>query len=77
MNFAIMYDTNDGRIIKTFDELSEAQYAAQNVACMGFSVTIFDYDQARFPFGFILRCFLNGFHRITTKKPYPTQDNNT
>ena len=44
MNFAIMYDTNDGRIIKTFDELSEAQYAAQNVACMGFSVTIFDYD---------------------------------
>ena len=42
--FAVMYETEEGKVIKTFKELGEAQEMANNTACMGYAVTVFDYD---------------------------------
>ena len=42
--FAVMYETEEGKVIKTCKELGEAQALANNTACMGYAVTVFDYD---------------------------------
>lgn len=43
--FAIMYETTEnGKIFKICETLDEARNKAHNIACMGYSVTVFDYD---------------------------------
>lgn len=42
--FAIMYEMEDGRVFKIYQDLGEAQQAANSIACMGTQVTVFDYD---------------------------------
>ena len=42
--FAVMYETEEGKVIKTCKELDEAHELANNTACMGYAVTVFDYD---------------------------------
>ena len=42
--FAVMYETKDGKVIKTYNDLNDAQIAANNIACSGTGVTVFDYD---------------------------------
>ena len=45
MNFGVMFETEDGKIFKTYKTLEEAQNAATNATCgMGWLSTIFDYD---------------------------------
>ena len=44
--FAVMYETNDGKMLKIYDSLENAQYAAQNAVCgLGWTATVFDYDK--------------------------------
>lgn len=45
MNFAVMTESAEGRIFTLYKTLEEAQNAANNAACMGYSVTVFDYDK--------------------------------
>lgn len=45
MNFAVMVEDADGRIFTLYKTLEEAQNAANNAACMGYGVTVFDYDK--------------------------------
>lgn len=42
--FAVMYEMEDGRVFKIYQELGEAQQVANSIACMGTQVTVFDYD---------------------------------
>lgn len=42
--FAIEYKTEEGKVFKIFNDLGEAQVAANNIACNGNEVTVFDYD---------------------------------
>lgn len=43
--FAIMYESqDDGKVFKIYKTLDEARERARNIACMGYEVTIFDYD---------------------------------
>ena len=42
--FAIMYNSEDGAVFKISKTLEEARDRARNIACMGYEVTIFDYD---------------------------------
>lgn len=45
MNFGVMFETEGGKIFKTYKTLEEAQNAATNATCsMGWKTTIFDYD---------------------------------
>lgn len=45
MNFAIMVDDAEGRVFTLYRTLEEAQNAADNAACMGYDVVVFDYDK--------------------------------
>ena len=45
MNFAVMVEGAEGRIFTLYKTLEEAQNAANNAACMGYSVTVFDYGK--------------------------------
>ena len=45
--FGIMYEMEDGKIFKVCKTLDEAQIKANNIACMGISVTIFDFDMEK------------------------------
>ena len=42
--FAIMYKSEDGAVFKICKTSDEAREKANNIACMGYEVTIFDYD---------------------------------
>lgn len=42
--FAIMYNTEDGKVFKIFQNLEDAQATANNIASAGINVTVFDYD---------------------------------
>lgn len=45
--FAVMYKSqDDGMVFKICKSLDEAQERARNIACMGYEVTVFDYDAA-------------------------------
>ena len=41
----IDYSNVDGRVFKIYDTLDEAKEAMNNIACMGYRVTLFDYDK--------------------------------
>ena len=43
--FAIMYETEEGKVFKIFHDMGEAQTVAINIACSGIEVTVFDYDK--------------------------------
>lgn len=43
--FGIMYETSDGKVFKICETLEEAQNQGNNIACMGYEVTVFDYDK--------------------------------
>lgn len=45
MYFAVMTESTDGKIFTLYKTLEEAQNAAQNAACMGYEVTVFDCDK--------------------------------
>lgn len=45
MNFAVMVETTDGKVFTLYKDLTAAQNAAQNASCMGYAVTVFDYDE--------------------------------
>ena len=42
--FAIMYNTEDGKVFKICKTLEEAQNRAAGLSCSGYEVTVFDYD---------------------------------
>ena len=42
--FAIMYETEDGKVFKVVKTLDEAQKKAHALSLKGYSVTVFDYD---------------------------------
>lgn len=44
--FGILYETEDGKIFHPCRTLEEAQHEAGTLACMGYTVTVFDYDIA-------------------------------
>lgn len=44
--FGIMYETEDGKVFRIFKTYEEAQTTANNIACMGFPVTVLDYNEA-------------------------------
>ena len=44
MNFAVMIETTDGKVFTLYKDLAAAQKAAQTASCMGYAVTVFDYD---------------------------------
>lgn len=45
--FAIMYESqDDGKVFKIYKTLDEARERARSIACMGYEVTVFDYDAA-------------------------------
>lgn len=45
MNFAVMVEDAEGRIFTLYRTQEEARNAANNAACMGYEVTVFDYDK--------------------------------
>ena len=47
MNFAVLFETEDGKVFKAYKTMEEARAAATNAACgMGWEATVFDYDMA-------------------------------
>lgn len=42
--FAVMYEMEDGKVFKVYNDLRDAQIAANNIARNGTVVTVFDYD---------------------------------
>lgn len=42
--FAVMVECTDGKVFKIFETMEQAQNYANNVSCMGYAVTVFDYD---------------------------------
>lgn len=43
--FAVMTESAEGRIFTIYKTLEDARNAANNAACMGYGVTVFDYDE--------------------------------
>lgn len=42
--FGVLYETDDGKVFHICRTQEEAKNEADNLACMGYAVTVFDYD---------------------------------
>lgn len=42
--FGYLYETEDGKTFKICKTQEQAMEEANNLACMGYEVTVFDYD---------------------------------
>ena len=42
--FGVLYETDDGKVFHICRTQEEAKRQADNIACMGYVVTVFDYD---------------------------------
>ena len=44
--FAVLYETEDGKMFKLFKDHIDARSFANNIACMGHEAKVFDYDMS-------------------------------
>ena len=43
--FGVLYEAENGKVFKVCETLESAQKLGADTACMGYEVTVFDYDK--------------------------------